>query len=656
MKASRLRRGWLLAIMVGAMVGWSTAADPPRREAAPAGLGHRHRHRQLQRPHDPRQRDGRRPRPEGRPLVPRGRVGESPPAPVPGLRQRQPGQARGPRRQYPADQDNLNWAVDEWLLPRAKAGDLVVIYFAGQAETVSSAAPRSEPRVDHFLLPIDAIKTDLKRTGWSIDGSSTSVPCGGSRWSAGWRRPSATATPPLPRGSPRRRRARGDEWLRRLTRWPGVSAWLSNRPMGRPAVDPADPFTSALRRGLGDPDQRKTCRRASSSSSRIRGWDSRASWRWAGSRGAEPLEGRFPSTSIRPVPRWYSRRAMPTGSRAWPDGRQSHAHHASQDSTVRAWSLVDGALLHVWSGQTAGATAVGLSGDDSGWSSGAAGARSRSATCAISRSRRRRGRHTPCGWTRSRCCPTAGISSRSTATAGPWATFGSRRWTPRPGPAGAPMPGRRLRRDTGHGTVAALFHDGTVRLFDSRGGGAPVDTRVGRPSALAFSPDGRTLALGFPPARSPSATSPATRRPSPDGGLPVRRLAIARRLGRRGPRAGPAACGPRATRPGRAGRKLADLRTAPPRAWPSRPTDDTWPLAPRASAAQGLEARRRRRPRRSTRMRTPGPPSSASPSMAARWSAERARWQIGPGTSTPRRRGEQSWTVAPNRGKVLRRG
>ena len=49
------------------------------------------------------------------------------------------------------------------------------------------------------------------------------------------------------------------------------------------------------------------------------------------------------------------------------------------------------------------------------------------------------------------------------------------------------------------GTVAALFHDGTVRLFDSRGGGgAVIAPRLGRPSALAVSPDGRTLALGFP--------------------------------------------------------------------------------------------------------------------------------------------------------------
>ena len=35
MKASRLRRGWLLAIMVGAMAGWSAAADAPRRAKRP---------------------------------------------------------------------------------------------------------------------------------------------------------------------------------------------------------------------------------------------------------------------------------------------------------------------------------------------------------------------------------------------------------------------------------------------------------------------------------------------------------------------------------------------------------------------------------------------------------------------------------------------
>jgi hypothetical protein len=60
--------------------------------------------------------------------------------------------------------------VDEWLGPRAKAGDLVVFYFAGQAATVASrTSPQSEPRVDHYLLPIDARTTDVSGTCWSLD-------------------------------------------------------------------------------------------------------------------------------------------------------------------------------------------------------------------------------------------------------------------------------------------------------------------------------------------------------------------------------------------------------------------------------------------------------------------------------------------------------
>ena len=141
-----------------------------------------------------------------------------------------PGPRNAPAANILPTRNNLNWAIDEWLLPRARAGDLVVIYFAGQAETVTtSAAPRAEPRVDHYLLPINAFKTDLAGTGWSIDRTvdqcalrRIQVVC----WLAtavGERR-----VPALPgRGRAVIPVATGEEWLRRLTRWPGVSAWLS---------------------------------------------------------------------------------------------------------------------------------------------------------------------------------------------------------------------------------------------------------------------------------------------------------------------------------------------------------------------------------------------------------------------------------------------
>ena len=48
------------------------------------------------------------------------------------------------------------------------------------------------------------------------------------------------------------------------------------------------------------------------------------------------------------------------------------------------------------------------------------------------------------------------------------------------------------------GTVAARFGDGKVRIYDSKGaGGAVVADRPVPPTALAVSPNGRTLAIGF---------------------------------------------------------------------------------------------------------------------------------------------------------------
>ena len=73
-----------------------------------------------------------------------------------------PGPATPPAANILPTRNNLNWAIDEWLLPTGKAGDLVVVYFAGQAETVTTTvAARVEPRVDHYLLPINTTRANL---------------------------------------------------------------------------------------------------------------------------------------------------------------------------------------------------------------------------------------------------------------------------------------------------------------------------------------------------------------------------------------------------------------------------------------------------------------------------------------------------------------
>src|SRR5262245_41416684 len=78
-----------------------------------------------------------------------------------------PGEPDSPAPQILPLRRNLDWAVQKWLLGRAKPGDLVVFYFAGRTRAVvKPQGPQLDPRVDTYLLPIDAAETP-ELTGWS---------------------------------------------------------------------------------------------------------------------------------------------------------------------------------------------------------------------------------------------------------------------------------------------------------------------------------------------------------------------------------------------------------------------------------------------------------------------------------------------------------
>jgi hypothetical protein len=47
-----------------------------------------------------------------------------------------PGEPNAPERNIRPVRRNLEWALNEWLLPKVKSGDLVVFYFAGASRTV----------------------------------------------------------------------------------------------------------------------------------------------------------------------------------------------------------------------------------------------------------------------------------------------------------------------------------------------------------------------------------------------------------------------------------------------------------------------------------------------------------------------------------------
>ncbi|WP_435022313.1 hypothetical protein TA3x_001575 [Tundrisphaera sp. TA3] len=160
---------------------------------------------------------------------------------------------------------NLAWATRDWLGARARPGDLVVIYFAGQAIGVPpppGAAPGTPGR--EYLLPSDARLANLDRTGWSIESTIDALASGGRNPVVCWLDTSLqgrTADEPDRKrasGAAPTGRTPGKTMLGKLARWPDVTAWLAAD--GSPASEgtPAggrSRFVDALIRGLGRPDR-----------------------------------------------------------------------------------------------------------------------------------------------------------------------------------------------------------------------------------------------------------------------------------------------------------------------------------------------------------------------------------------------------------------
>ncbi len=66
----------------------------------------------------------------------------------------QPGDPRAPAPRILPTKRNLEWAVQLWLASRARPGDVVIFYYAGQTGSVVSTDPKThESTVDYFLMP-----------------------------------------------------------------------------------------------------------------------------------------------------------------------------------------------------------------------------------------------------------------------------------------------------------------------------------------------------------------------------------------------------------------------------------------------------------------------------------------------------------------------
>ena len=125
---------------------------------------------------------------------------------------------------------NLDWGARQWLGSEARPGDVLVVFFAGQAIGLPDRPddrPGQPPR--DYLLPVDARVADVEQTGWRLGDAiddlarrgEFSIICLLDTSPAGRvRSPGLLGNPP--------RSAAGERLLRGIVRWPGVTAWLAS--------------------------------------------------------------------------------------------------------------------------------------------------------------------------------------------------------------------------------------------------------------------------------------------------------------------------------------------------------------------------------------------------------------------------------------------
>ncbi len=173
------------------------------------------------------------------------------------LGSREPGQVHNPAPRILPTRKNLEWAFQKWLPSRAKPGDVVLFYYAGRTGSIVHVDEQTqEPRIDYFLFPADVNPLHLPSTGWSLDRALDAFP--GKYRMICWLGTTVTGPVAAQAENPQLRiAASGHDWLQRLVRWPGVTAWLASDSLPAPSSEnPAELFTQGLIQGLGQPDHK----------------------------------------------------------------------------------------------------------------------------------------------------------------------------------------------------------------------------------------------------------------------------------------------------------------------------------------------------------------------------------------------------------------
>lgn len=270
-------------------------------------------------------------------------------------------------------QENLDRAASAWLASKPiRPGDVVVLYFAGQAALAAGDA-KTGPASAGTLLPIDARASAAAESGWrpetliaaaSAAGAGPEKPVRVVCWLDtslnGRRDPWTPDGRPVPAGA-------GAAWLAGLARWPGVTAWLAAD--GAPSAEAArsnqrSPFTAALVEGLGTPARPGNLL---SGLDRMRKDPKLTAQGFRTVGGVAPDFALWPSWVRRVVdapPALLLQRGHAGAVQALalsPDG--ARVITAGADSTVRLWRLADRKLTGVLPSHLIGVTTLALRGD-----------------------------------------------------------------------------------------------------------------------------------------------------------------------------------------------------------------------------------------------------------------------------------------------------
>ncbi len=162
--------------------------------------------------------------------------------------------ARRPEHRRPT-KHALDLGVRQWLGTKAAPGDVLLVFFAGQAVSLPARADDPPGRVPRdFLLPVDAREADLERTGWRLGEAIEELAARGD-----FSIVCVLDTSPLGRirspgaiSDQARSSALGERMLKGIVRWPGVTAWLAATDVPSGVTSDGDGvLTRALIQGLG---------------------------------------------------------------------------------------------------------------------------------------------------------------------------------------------------------------------------------------------------------------------------------------------------------------------------------------------------------------------------------------------------------------------